>query len=130
MNSLSILLYVADVLYTLTGVLTGILIFGWIIYALGMLAYKMWSNDTWSSDAPEIKAAKKKARERNILPKQKWFWLSGLVILFLTLVPSKDTFYMIVASEAGETVVNTPEAKEIMSDVKEIIDIQLEKLKQ
>lgn len=130
MNSLSILLYIADVLYTLTGVLTGILIFGWIIYAVGMLAYKMWSNDTWSSDEPETKIAKKKARERNILPKQKWFWLSGLVILFLTLVPSKDTFYMIVASEAGETVVNTPEAKEIMSDVKEIIDIQLEKLKQ
>lgn len=130
MNSLSILLYIADVLYTLTGVLTGILIFGWIIYAVGMLAYKMWSNDTWSSDEPETKIAKKKARERNILPKQKWFWISGLAILFLTLVPSKDTFYMIVASEAGETVVNTPEAKEIMSDVKEIIDIQLEKLKQ
>lgn len=130
MNSLSILLYIADVLYTLTGVLTGILIFGWIIYAVGMLAYKMWSNDTWSSDEPETKIAKKKARERSILPKKKWFWLSGLVILFLTLVPSKDTFYMIVASEAGETVVNTPEAKEIMSDVKEIIDIQLEKLKQ
>lgn len=130
MNSLSILLYISDVLYTLTGVLTGILIFGWIIYAVGMLAYKMWSNDTWSSDEPETKAKRKKAREWSPIPKQKWFWISGLTILFLTLVPSKDTFYMIVASEAGETVVNTPEAKEIMSDVKEIIDIQLEKLKQ
>lgn len=130
MNTLSILLYVADVLYTMTGVLTAALIFGWIIYAAATLAYKMWSNDTWSSDEPEVKVAKKKARERSIFPAKKWFWISGLVITLLTLVPSKDTFYMIVASEAGETVVNTPEAKEIMSDVREIIDIQLEKLKQ
>lgn len=130
MNTLSILLYVADVLYTMTGVLTAALIFGWIIYAAATLAYKMWANDTWSSEEPEVKVAKKKTRERSIFPAKKWFWISGLVIALLTLVPSKDTFYMIVASEAGETVVNTPEAKEIMSDVREIIDIQLEKLKQ
>ena len=130
MNSLSILLYIADVLYTTTGVLTGFLIFGWAGYAVGSLIYKMWGNDTWSYDDAETKVRRKKAREWSPIPKQRWFWLSGLTILFLTLVPSKDTFYMIVASEAGETVVNTPEAKEIMSDVKEIIDIQLEKLKQ
>lgn len=130
MNSLSILLYIADVLYTTTGVLTVSLIFGWIGYAVGSLVYKMWGNDTWSFDEPDVKARKAKARSWSPIPKQKWFWISGLIILFLTLVPSKDTFYMIVASEAGETVVNTPEAKEIMSDVKEIIDIQLEKLKQ
>jgi hypothetical protein len=37
---------------------------------------------------------------------------------------------LIVASEAGEAVAYTPEAKEIMQDVREIIDVQLEKLKQ
>lgn len=130
MNSLSILLYIADVLYTTTGVLTGFLIFGWFGYVVGSLLYKMWGNDAWSYDDPDTREKRKKAREWSPFPKQKWFWISGLVILFLTLVPSKDTFYMIVASEAGETVVNTPEAQEIMSDVKEIIDIQLEKLKQ
>jgi len=55
-------------------------------------------------------------------------WLCFLVFAFL--VPSKDTIYLIAASEAGEMVVNTPEAKEIMSDLKEILNIQLDKLKE
>ena len=130
MNTLSILLYLVDVLYTTTGVLTVFLFFGWVGYAVGSLIYKMWGNDTWSYDDAEARAERKKAREWSPLPKQKWFWISGLVILFLTLVPSKDTFYLIAASEAGEAVVSTPEAKEIMIDLREILDIQLEKLKQ
>ena len=51
-------------------------------------------------------------------------------VLLAVFVPSKDTIYLMAASEAGEMVVNTPEAKEIMGDLKEILQIQLQKLKQ
>lgn len=37
------------------------------------------------------------------------------------LTPSSSTIYMIAASEAGETVVTSPEAKEMLGDLKEII---------
>ena len=57
-------------------------------------------------------------------------WLTPILLVIALFVPSKDTLYLIAASEAGEVVVNTPEAKEVMSDLKEILNIQLEKLKQ
>ena len=37
------------------------------------------------------------------------------------LTPSSSTIYMVAASEAGETVVSSPEAKEMLGDLKEII---------
>lgn len=37
------------------------------------------------------------------------------------LTPSSSTIYMIAASEAGETVVTSPEAKEMLGDLQEII---------
>lgn len=36
-------------------------------------------------------------------------------------VPSRQTIYMIAASESGEMIVNTPEAKEIFIDLRQII---------
>jgi len=45
-----------------------------------------------------------------------------LVIWFGTfLVPSRETIYMIAASEAGEMVVTSPEAREMLNDLKAII---------
>ena len=130
MNTLSLLLYITEVLYTFTGLLTTGLIFGWAGYVVSRLIVFSWSDTIWSYDEPHIKEEKKAARLLPYLPPKKWFWISGLCLLFLTLVPSKETFYLIVASEAGEAVVKTPEAQELLSDVKEIIDIQLENLKE
>lgn len=62
--------------------------------------------------------------------------LTGLLLTFVfsvtlaVFIPSKDTIYLIAASEAGEMVVKTPEAQEVLSDLKEILNVQLEKLKQ
>jgi len=41
------------------------------------------------------------------------------------LIPSKDTIYLIAASEAGEVVVKSDEAKEIMSGLRDIIKEQI-----
>jgi hypothetical protein len=61
-----------------------------------------------------------------------WFipWIFVFSMVVAAFIPSSTTVYMIATSEAGEMVVNTPEAKEIMSDLKEILNIQLDKLKE
>ena len=130
MNTLSLLLYLTDVIYSFTGWLFFGLLFGWVGYAVWRLTVHLWAEDTYSWDSSETKERKKALRLLPYLPSKKWFWISGLSILFLVVVPSKETFYLIVASEAGEAIVETPEAQDLLDDVKEIIDIQLENLKE
>lgn len=130
MNTLFILLYLTEVLYPFCSVVILAMVLGWAGYALHTIISKLWASEILSFESADVKEKKLKIQASSAIPEAKWFWVTGILILFLTLVPSKDTFYMILASEAGETVVNTPEAKEMMKDVREIIDAQLEKLKQ
>jgi MFS family permease len=48
------------------------------------------------------------------------FFVAGLLVT-AAFMPSSRTIYMIAASEAGETVVTSPEAKEILNDLRELI---------
>lgn len=111
MNNLSLLLYLSDVLYSTAFGIGMILSVFWGIYAVVVIAC-----------GPDFEDVPK--------PKTPWLWVTGVLLVFLALIPSKETFYLIVASEAGETVVNSPDAKELMKDVREVLDAQLEKLKQ
>jgi hypothetical protein len=129
MNTLSLLLYISDVLYSLVGLLTLSIPVGWVLYIVFVSIRWFWCIDIWYTDSEYTKKLKQEAQKKPMLPDRKWFWITGVLVLFLTIVPSKDTFYLIVASEAGETIVNTPEAKELMKDVREVLDAQLEKLK-
>lgn len=102
MNTLSILLYLSEVVYSLAQVsIIGLILFwlGYFLYTLGQM------------------------------PPKKYFLWTAVVVFILVLIPSRETFYMIVASEAGETIVKTPEAQELMKDVREVLDAQIEKLK-
>lgn len=45
------------------------------------------------------------------------------------LIPSRETFYLIAGSEAGEMVVTSETGKEILSDIQEVIKGQLQALK-
>jgi hypothetical protein len=56
-----------------------------------------------------------------------YVWLVFLAISFL--IPSRETIYLMAGSEFGEVVVNTPEAKEILGDIHEVIRHQLNELK-
>ncbi|QIG73013.1 hypothetical protein EVB99_022 [Rhizobium phage RHph_N3_19] len=63
-----------------------------------------------------------------------WILFSSAIPFFLflaiaVLVPSKDTVYLIAGYEIGETVVKTPEAQQMFSDIREIIQQQLKSLK-
>ena len=113
MNTLSLLIYLSEVIYSLgTFVVIGLTL-SWGFYAFYRVMHWLDHDDA----AP-------------VLPSNKWLWVSGLCLLLLVIIPSKETFYLIVASEAGEAVMKTPEAQDLLSDVKEILNIQLENLKE
>lgn len=129
MNNLSILLYASDTVYRMTDLCWFLLIMGWAVYLVHKTVVKIWAADIWLGDDADVKERKLSIRKTSILPNKGWIIGSIIFAFFLTSIPSKDTLYMIAASEAGEVVINSEEGKKIMSDVKEIIDIQLEKLK-
>ena len=54
------------------------------------------------------------------------FAITSFLVIF---TPSKEAIYMIAGSEAGEYVASTPEAKAILGDIREVIQLQLEELK-
>ena len=54
-------------------------------------------------------------------------WLAFATLAFF--IPSRETIYLMAGSEFGEVVVNTPEAKEILGDIHEVIRHQLNELK-
>ena len=57
-----------------------------------------------------------------------WF-PAALIALACSLVPSKETIYLIAGSEAGEAVVTSEQGQEVLSDIQEIIKAQLNNLK-
>ncbi|MVB00075.1 hypothetical protein GN330_22775 [Nitratireductor sp. CAU 1489] len=54
-----------------------------------------------------------------------WALVTALFAAVHTITPSSRTIYMIAASEIGETVVTSPEAIEMMTDLKAIIKSRL-----
>lgn len=129
MNILSILLYLSEVVYSLAQVsIIGLILF-WLWYFLYTLGQKMWADTIYHRDDPELVKKKKEIQLKSVLPPKKYFLWTAVVVFLLVLIPSRETFYMIVASEAGETIVKMPEAQELMKDVREVLDAQIEKLK-
>lgn len=130
MNNLSWLLYAVDAGYNIVEVLHFFVIVSAILFVVFNVIRRGWAVDEHSWDSRETRENKKRIREEPWIPHKKFvaFWI--FLVFFLAAVPDKETVYMIAASEAGEYVVNTPEAQEVLIDLKEILEIQLEKLKQ
>jgi hypothetical protein len=57
------------------------------------------------------------------------YLIFAVAVAFTLFTPSKEAMYLIAGSEAGEFVVNTPEAKAILSDIQEVIQLQIQELK-
>lgn len=55
----------------------------------------------------------------------RFLWVPALAALAACAIPSSSTVYMIAASEAGEAVMQTPDAQEMMGDVKTLIKKRL-----
>jgi len=130
LNTLSVLLYLAGILPNATALLSTILLVGWLVYLLVVGLYKLWGYDINSWDSKETLQAKAKARDKPFMPTKGWLKLSGAALAILLLLPPERTLYMIMASEVGEVIANTPEAKQILKGLQETLQVQLEKAKE
>ena len=118
MNNLSWFLYVADVLPSIgktmvffTVMWIGALLF-WVLFA------SLTNLDLENKDDHVPYPSK-----------ANFMWLFA-VLLLVSLIPAKETIYLIAGSEAGEYVAESDTGQAILSDVQEIIQIQLEALKE
>lgn len=126
MNTLSWFLYVADVINDLSftfGAIGGLMfIVGWIFIIPGYMIIWTKMSHHKEEDIDKSKAA--------------FAWLSPrmivagfLMIMASVLVPSKQTMYMIAASEMGEVVVKSEEAKEIFGELKTTVIHELKRVR-
>lgn len=129
MNTLSWLLYFSDVVYSQLAYLTFLALGVPVVYLMFRFFSLLASETIRSWDEPVVKERKRKRQGEPFVHNWKFITIPMVVLFFLNLVPSKDTFYLIVASEAGEYVVKTPEAKALISDVHEVIRQQLNAMK-
>lgn len=114
MNSLSWLIYLAEVIGTFRdafGILAGILIFGVVCIVF------LSGGEVFADDAATIR---------------KWLYRAFIASFVLgtisMLMPSTRTLYLIAASEVGQQVATTPEAKEVFSEIRTSLLRQLKTL--
>jgi hypothetical protein len=116
MNDLSWMLYAAEVLDSLrTAFKVGA--FAGTILVLGLSAfYAMCTMDEMTGFPAGCW-------------KKPFRWIAIPIFLFVTaaFMPSSSTIYLIAASEAGETVVTSPDAMEMLNDLKSIIKQKLKR---
>lgn len=128
MNSLSWLIYLsqvvpsAGVLFTLAGIGSACAVGALVLFgAINRDVYADSQQYEWGKQSYDKGVAAHRTALR-LLP-------LPIVVGFLAIAtPSKETILLIAASEMGETVVKTPEAQEIFSDLKTILKKQLEGL--
>lgn len=119
MNSLSWMIYAADIVGNLSGFLMALAVIAFALAALsGCFLAATFS--TYSKEDDEYK----KASAVSTAVLGKW-WLAVVLALLYVVTPSSNTIYMIAASEAGETIVTSPEAREVFNDLKTIIKSKL-----
>ena len=113
MNTLSLFIYLANVIDNMSGYLTFIAFIFFVItgfVTLGTFIY------TVQEEMP--------TRKWLITLGFTWVLTIGLGLL-VAFIPSERTIYMIAASELGEQVVTNPEAQEVMTALKERIMLEL-----
>lgn len=106
MNSLSFLLYLADVVSILDKISAFLSVFSGILLFCAGAAYTEFSN---KADYPNADYLKTIAKILSV---------TFLVSLFVwVMAPSKQTIYLMIASELGEEVITSPEMEVIKDTV-------------
>jgi hypothetical protein len=109
MNSLSWLLYLADIVGNIQGLLGFVAFIGGISLVFMAIFFGI-EDDSFE-------------RVGRIL--RRYLWLPIVAAFLATVIPSTNALYLIAASEAGETVVTSPDTIEMMGDLKAIIKKRL-----
>lgn len=124
MNTLSWMIYAADVFSKLAPILG---MGGFFVAVGGVAAFVIgtvpWSYYSWDGEDHR----KRCEQTRSDLRKNgRLAIICAVVALILSAsLPSQKTIYMIAASEAGETIVTSPEARDLFNDLKRLIQQKL-----
>lgn len=119
MNIVSFLIYLSSIIPSLGTAFLVLAIAGVIAAVLLVIIYFI-ALDTASSSCANT--------EDKEFPPKVLYWIrttiiTTLVLVFLsTLFPDQKTMYMIAASELGEEVIQTPEAKQLYQDLRDVLD--------
>lgn len=116
MNSLSWFIYVADMLPNLAAITLTLGVSGLTLYVIVYIIRA-------SINVDELPA------NRLPYPSLGWACLTIGLIVLQALIPSKTTLYSILAVELGEEVLTSEVGQELLTDVREVIQFQLEELK-
>lgn len=123
MNSLSWMIYAAEVVGNLGALMLGLTVGLCAAAVIAGCAAGAGFDGLGRADMDEEKC------RRTIASGTLWarrFALACVVSVLLgAFIPSSNTIYLIAASEAGETIVTSPEAKEVFDDLKTIIKSKL-----
>lgn len=114
MNSLSWLIYIAEVVQNLRGVFIATSVVSAGAIALVVVMYAIMATDGDIAPGSWKKPIK-------------WVWIVFLFASISALTPSASTVYMIAASEAGEAIVTSPDGEEMLGDLKQIIRQKIKK---
>lgn len=114
MNSLSWLIYGGDVVGQFRVLAATLLVASLIFLAFAALSLAVTEGETF----PWFKRHFLKMTMAPIIFSIMWI-----------VIPSKQTLYMIAASELGQMVYQTPTAQEFLGDVKDILGAELKRLK-
>lgn len=117
MNSLSWLLYFAEVSSNISFTLGFITIMGTIATLIVTLFVaipdKRSMTDTWIVQGPKI---------------QKVLFIATIVSLVGLLFPTQDTVYLIIASESAEMIVTSDSGQKMLGDIQSIVSLKLENI--
>ena len=112
MNSLSLMLYLSDIVSGISGLVGAFgVIGGFLCTMLGIIILIR------KCDPPYAVSNNEGIDEPVAIMTRVVKWLapiSVVLLLILIFMPSQRTMYMIAASESAESVVNTPEGKQIL----------------
>lgn len=123
MNELSIILYFADiamnVMYTIFG-------FG-LFFIFGFLVFNIFKAITIANHNHDNCYSMGDDRYRKYgIVRMSWLVVGLIMIVISNFIPSKQTMYMIAASEIGESVILSPEMNDTMGKVKTVVDLKLD----
>jgi len=114
MNSLSWILYFADVLSKLGDIFAGL---GAVLMFVSIVCIIPGFLVVWQYSSEQFAQSKRTFGRISLIG----IPIATFMIIVSIFIPSKETMYMIAASEVGETVMTSNDGKEIYAELKSTI---------
>ena len=130
MNTLSWILYIADVLpglSVLLGVTGGIVAVSVAVVPFVMYMVRNDEANCYGSAGGD--RAREYLKTHTPWEGLKYVWIPFLFVIFSVLIPETETFYLIAASEIGQSAAQTEFGQEILDDIQEVIQLQIDSLR-